>query len=254
MTNNNQEGFNSKINKEVKQIHPTPGQLAMYIKKQIKLSEIDVMRADSGLSKPKQRKTYKTLAERRKNLKRNYNKARLPVYLKSMGSSLITAHLSSGREDDPIESSAPRANPEDNPNERSTWMEELNNDELENEGVLDDVDENPYEGRRIGGKQKEKKQTIAKKKCPSCGKGFNIKSIYLECHDCDKLTHSKCVNETYDEEHFQCIDCKPVQNLDHPTNFEGVESLQGEGLDTFEEEARDEAIIQEAFGFWVESA
>ena len=43
LTNNNQEGFNSKINKEIKQIHPTPGQLAMYIKKQIKLSEIDIM-------------------------------------------------------------------------------------------------------------------------------------------------------------------------------------------------------------------
>ena len=45
----------------------------MYIKKQIKLSEIDIMRADPGFSKPKQRNQYKNLYERRKKMKTNYN-------------------------------------------------------------------------------------------------------------------------------------------------------------------------------------
>ena len=68
----------------------------MYIKKQIKLSEIDILRADFGISKPKQRNQYKNLYERRKKMKTNYNKARLPKYLLSLGYSLIAAHLNSG--------------------------------------------------------------------------------------------------------------------------------------------------------------
>ena len=240
LTNNNQEGFNSKINKEVKQIHPTPGQLAMYIKKQIKLSEIDIMRADSGFSKPKQRKIYKKLYERRKKMKRNYNKARLPQYLLSMGSSLIAAHLNSGREDDPKESSAPLADVEINANERSNWREENDEDGLDSENEMDNDDqEDPYEGRRIGGKRKEKKKTIGKKKCPSCGKGFNVKSNFTECHDCDKLTHVKCVTYLQDEENFQCIECKPAQP-DDATDEHGQEETGQEDL------ARLDAIGQEA--------
>ena len=215
LTNNNQEGFNSKINKEVKQIHPTPGQLAMFIKKQIKLSEIDVMRADSGLSKPKQRLTYKNLAEKRKNMKTNYSKSRMPQYLRSMGSGLVTAHLNSGRVDDPIESSAPRTDSEENLNDRSSWMAE-NIEGPDTENVAEDPVENPYEGRRIGGRRNEKKKSIAKKKCPRCSKGFNVKSVFVDCHSCDKLTHTKCIDGSYDEEHFQCIECKPVSNVENP--------------------------------------
>ena len=61
LTNNNQEGFNSKINKELKQIHPNPWILVSFIKKQIKLSEQEILKAENGLSKPKRRKTYKNL-------------------------------------------------------------------------------------------------------------------------------------------------------------------------------------------------
>ena len=64
-TNNNQEGYNSRINKELKQIHPNPRILTSFIKKQMKLSEQEIIKVKCGLSKPKRRKVYKKLAERR---------------------------------------------------------------------------------------------------------------------------------------------------------------------------------------------
>ena len=115
-------------------------------------------------------------------MKTNYNKARLPKYLLSMGSSLIAAHLNSGRDDDPTESAAPGTQSEPNPNDRSSWRLESETEDLGNENELNHQGENPYEGRRIGAKRNEKKKTIGKKKGPLCEKGFNVKSIFLECH------------------------------------------------------------------------
>ena len=38
-TNNNQEGYNSKFNKELKETHPSPGILLCHITEQITLAE-----------------------------------------------------------------------------------------------------------------------------------------------------------------------------------------------------------------------
>ena len=122
-TNNNQEGFSCKVNKEVKQIHPTLGQLITYIKKQIKLSEIDFLRADSGLSRHKQGRVYKMMYERRKKMKRNYKAANIRQYLLLMGSSLISSHYGSGRTDDPLQSSSSNDVPIYDQNNASTWRE-----------------------------------------------------------------------------------------------------------------------------------
>ena len=31
-----------------------------------------------------------------------------------------------------------------------------------------------------------------------------MKSNFVECHDCDKFTHVKCVSYVYDEENIEC--------------------------------------------------
>ena len=65
LTNNNQEGYNSKLNKELKETHPSPGVLLCHVKSQITLAEEKFVRIKAGLKKPAQRKTYRDLAQKR---------------------------------------------------------------------------------------------------------------------------------------------------------------------------------------------
>ena len=72
MTNNNQEGYNSKFNKELKETHPSPGILLCHIKARITLAEEKIVIVKSAVPKPVQRVTYKNLAMSRLRLKKNY--------------------------------------------------------------------------------------------------------------------------------------------------------------------------------------
>jgi hypothetical protein len=109
-------------------------------------------------------KTYKKLYERRKKMKRNYNKARLPQYLLSSGFSLIAAHLNSGREEDPKKSSAPRADVEINENKRSTWREEIDDDGLESDNEINNDD--PCRQKDRWEKEKKEKRLLARRSVP----------------------------------------------------------------------------------------
>ena len=57
ITNNAQEGYNSKFNKELNVTHPSPGVLICNLKSQIVLAEDKFVRIKGGLKKPAQRKT-----------------------------------------------------------------------------------------------------------------------------------------------------------------------------------------------------
>ena len=72
LTNNNQEGYNSKFNKELTETHPSAGILLGYIKDHITLAEEKVVKVKAAVPKPAQRKTYKNLAKSRLRLKKNY--------------------------------------------------------------------------------------------------------------------------------------------------------------------------------------
>ena len=102
------DGFNSKMNREVKQNYPNPWILMSHIKKQIKLAETDLVKAENGLSKPKRRNLYKKMAVRRHNLKKNYLKTKnIATFLHAMGSNLMASKLAAGRVDDIAESQNP---------------------------------------------------------------------------------------------------------------------------------------------------
>ena len=68
-TNNNQEGYNSNMNKELKQQHPSPGILLCFLRKQIILAEYNTAESKLGDPGPRRLKTHKTMATKRTNIK-----------------------------------------------------------------------------------------------------------------------------------------------------------------------------------------
>ena len=73
---------------------------------------------------------------------------------------------------------------------------------------------------------------IRNKKCPSCGKGFNMKSKIIMCKGCDSLTHDKrpCISNVINASNFFCKSCKPdTQDI----RIDKVEYMQ-ESTDTQE--------------------
>ena len=88
MTNNNQEGYNSKMNKSLEHKHPSPGILLCHIVQGIKLAEGEIAKIRVGINKPKQQPKYKRLVERRLMIKQSY------IRDKSRGQEDIGAFLS----------------------------------------------------------------------------------------------------------------------------------------------------------------
>ena len=110
ITNNNQEGYNSKFNKELKDTHPSAGILLCHIKAQITLAEERVVRVTAAVPKPAQRITYNNLAKKRLRLKKNYisDKNRgvataIEDFLSNIGHSVASATMA-GRVNDYEES------------------------------------------------------------------------------------------------------------------------------------------------------
>ena len=117
---------------------------------------MEVIKAENSLSKPKKRHNYKRLAKRRHKLKENYLKNKdISTYLAAMGNNLVNSEMSAGRTDDVIESQNVNIDIDLN---TSAWRIVDEEDE-----TLEDMDigNNPYENRKIGGRQR---QEIEKKK------------------------------------------------------------------------------------------
>ena len=72
LTNNAQEGYNSKFNKEVKESHPAVGIFMCHIKGEVAMAEDRVAKMMAGVKKPAQRTLYKELAKKRLQLTKNY--------------------------------------------------------------------------------------------------------------------------------------------------------------------------------------
>ena len=72
LTNNNQEGFNYKINHDLGTPHPSPSLLLCYIHDRCKISEMTLREAIRVESNSKLRKKYKKLAPKRLKQKIEY--------------------------------------------------------------------------------------------------------------------------------------------------------------------------------------
>ena len=218
-TNNNQEGFNSKINRELMQVHPSPGILLCFIRKQIILAEHKMCEAIIGEPKPRQQLKHRQNKKKRTNLKKNFEKAKqlknvdiiklVGEYLSVMGHNVISSTLV-GRSTDLSNSQDPNHIIDDESNDASFWQ--VLDETLEEE--MDEGD-NPYAGRKVGVSKKVQERNANQwwkgAICPSCNHGFNSKSAKKQCHSCDKYTHvkTKCVTMAEDNLVFLCRSCKP---------------------------------------------
>ena len=226
LTNNNQEGYNAKTNRCLRQIHPSPGILLCHVRSEIKLAEQTAAQARNGIEKPRGQTKYRTKAETRLAMKKEYLKekqngtADIGEFLSNMGHNIMASMLC-GKTNELKKTANPRESlifENDGRNhDVSTWVPDLQHD-------LSTLDpgENPYLNRRIGKskKRQEEEEIISRipwlgKKCPACGKGFNRTSKTVQCHSCDSFTHQKsgCLSASSDKSTFHCKKCK---NIDVP--------------------------------------
>ena len=212
LSNNHQEGYNSKFNKELNVTHPSPGVLLCHVKSQITLSEEKLIQIQAGLKRPAQRRAYKILAERRLNLKKNLLEAlerkddnAIDIFLTSMGHNVSSA-LMSGRvtEYKETRSKDTCSNAQDS-NDISNRVPSNEQSALE---VLENID--TYEKRNIGS---SKKPEWHKEKCISCNFGFNTRFIPIKCDKCGKFVHVKamCLKDHNGKHH--CKKCLPAEIL-----------------------------------------
>ena len=210
LTNNNQEGFNSKFNKELKETHPSPGILLCNIRGQIKLSEEKIIKQIAAVKKPAQRKTYRDLAKARITLKKNYLEDRenddseaIPNFLATIGHN-VAKSVMQGRTDNYEETRRDSFVNENDDLDTSNWIATNNED-----SVLEELN-NPdtYENRQIGVRPPK---PWNKKKCSSCKIGFNSRSNPIKCDGCDSFTHRKqaCIKEGSNKAQFYCKICIP---------------------------------------------
>ena len=213
LTNNNQEGYNAKMNREIKEIHPSPGILLSHIRGQIKLSEEKIIRQKAAVKKPAQRKNYKRLAKNRHELKKNYIEARnnnesdaISNFLSAMGHNIATSTLQ-GKTSDYSETRRDSYVKNGENLDKSRWADFSRDDSTLEAFENPDV----YQNRKIGSKPIK---PWNKKKCPSCKIGFNSRSNPIKCDGCDSFTHKKqgCLKETKHKNQFYCKICSPTQD------------------------------------------
>ena len=224
-TNNNQEGYNSKMNRELKQQHPSPGILLCFLKQQITSAEYKIAEAKTVIAGPRQLVKHRKQADKRMELKINFQNAKkmdgadikelVGEFMSIMGHNVITSTMI-GRSTDLTESQDPNNIVEvddDTDVNTSSWqaVEKSATEDLE-------LGENPFKDRRVGvSKQRQEKETAQASQwwrgalCPSCKRGFTARSVKKQCHSCDKYTHAKkqCLTMAEDNSVFICKTCKP---------------------------------------------
>ena len=208
ITNNVNEGYNSKMNKDLKESHPSIGIFMCYIRGEIIMAEERVNRLLAGMKKPAQRKLYKDLAEKRLKLKKNYIEDKadgdvnaLARFLSNIGYN-VTSALMSGKVYDYEETRANKACESNDENDVSSWVPSMEVTTLEELECTDVYANNVIETKNYPWKNK---------KCPACKVGFNSKSNPLKCLGCDSYTHSRfsCTSNVGTQSAFYCKICRP---------------------------------------------
>ena len=231
LTNNNQEGYNSKFNKELKETHPSPGILLCHVKDQIILAEEKMVRVAAAVPKPAQRRAYKNLAKTRLRLKKNYLLARqneekdaISIFLRSMGHNVMSATMS-GRNNEYEESQSQKAW-DDNVDRRvSNWVPS------NEDSVLEELScEDNFNNRKIGVRSRE---PWIRKKCPSCHLGFNSKSAPIKCYGCDSFTHQKpsCFKYGTEKNNFYCKVCTLAEQRENPVQKAQTKNMHSGKVD-----------------------
>jgi hypothetical protein len=229
LTNNNQEGFNSKINKKLKQINPSPGLLLLFIYDQLNAAEVKAFKTVVGNAKPRKEKKQQIKAKSRDRLKRNLQedlkkenvnkKDIIKDFLAAMAHNIVSSTMSGKKACDSKVNSKDR-NEVIKENEGNNDISSWNNHDDSN--ILDITKDgnDPYSERQVGVSKKRQEREVnresrwwIKEKCKSCGKGFRPNSKVNKCHACDRYTHIKkpCTTSNKDGTNFYCVKCKEVE-------------------------------------------
>ena len=181
LTNNNQEGMNSRINKELKQANPSPGLLLCFIYKQLRGAESQAAQSSVGCPIPAQLRATKLITQRRYRLKKNYESQRrmmganqeklLATYLADMSQNVSSAILKGNKNNPKVaQGNAPLIEKEGDMN-TSSWnhLERTMPD-------LNEIEVDPFDGRQVGVTKRVQEREILReaqwwkgsKKCPSC--------------------------------------------------------------------------------------
>ena len=231
LTNNNQEGMNSRINKELKQANPSPGLLLCFIYKQLRGAESQAAQSSVGCPIPAQLRATKLITQRRYRLKKNYESQRrmmganqeklLATYLADMSQNVSSAILKGNKNNPKVaQGNAPLIEKEGDMN-TSSWnhLERTLPD-------LNEIEVDPFDGRQVGVSKRVQEREILReaqwwkgsKKCPSCAHGFIQRSSVLKCHVCNLYTHKKKQCMTMSEHNTPtCHKCKPMSKT-HENN------------------------------------
>ena len=220
LTNNNQEGYNAKTNRTIRQVHPSPGILLCHVRSEVKLAEQLLSQAKVGIEKPRSQRKYKELAQRRLKLKRVYEdekkngKKDIGSFLSNIGHNVMVS-AATGRLNEEKKTKDPRKSfimgDDGNIHNVSSWIP-VEEPDLS----IVEQGQNPYENRQVGKtKRTQEKEACPRipwlqKKCPKCKCGFNKISKPIKCFLCDSFTHERCIGTMADEVNFHCFKCIDV--------------------------------------------
>ena len=217
-TNNNQEGFNSKLKKDSICAYPAPHNAMKLILKHLRRAEIKKTRnADLQLGQRK-KNIYLKMAKHRLRLKKQFqNRGSKEERLKVMGKYM--ADIASNIVVSALGENAGRSDYKDKGPDNNESMSSV-------ESNVEEYDD-PYADMVIGGKRKANNfQESNKRLCIECPAGFNSKSKKVECTSCDGPVHRYHLTRDDDPEHYKCIKCQPRNRLipvrlveDMPTTF-----------------------------------
>lgn len=229
LTNNPQEGFNSKINKMIKSHGPNPNLLVIYCCNILIDSDLKAIQVKNGnlRQRPKTAITLR-LERQREELQKDYNKGSIPEmqFLKAIGAISVKSMVKSkvvAAPDIEGEEAAPVPVIDDS-------LRSLRNSRIISEASSgDEVSGLPprglpaaflksrrHEAKKCPRATKTARQ-VARLKCPRCSKGFQFARnppLQLKCRECPVYVHLRCMEEGFDEETFLCQQCSPLSTLD----------------------------------------
>ena len=169
--------------------HANPHAVLGGIVKALTLAETTYREWSRSVPK-KENVKFKAINDRREIHKKKYDKLDCIEYLKGMGNILKTMQeiVEKGRDNN-------KKNPTSEPEQDQSHFE----DPLDGTVTEDEEQNDPFNGRVVGKTKRvqervSKRPIYCKKHCAFCGKGFNSKSKFKECHLCDKLQHNLCIS------------------------------------------------------------
>ena len=231
LTNNNQEGYNSKTNKTLDQNYPSPGLQLCNVINQIREAHDILARIKVGIEKPKKNLKYARLAKRRLKLKKNLKidltegntVNSIDTFLSSMGNN-ISKSVSAENTKMYKKSQSKNVERYDSCGDDSVKDVSMNISNwhpTKEASILEEMEQTkkPYSHRVVGTtarvqKVREQRPYWVGKTCQACQKKFNKLSLPVVCVGCDSFTDRKnaCLSGGTIGDNYECKACKPAIN------------------------------------------